>query len=498
MNCPSPLRYFLSSKNLHSDEKSKLAQHAGQCQNCIGLQRDAKKLAKLLHKDHQPVLSRCEDAMTLARYLQGRLDNDDRTTFTIHLASCDACLGELSFALRQYPKGHPSPTLQNKIVALFKKRKNREDALGRSEDVYGEASTSGDQPGLLQIQNNLLPTVIPNSDKPRRRSSDAASDEETPGFDTAALPNPPFPHAPQSPESSSPTKPGKISLRRSLLFAFIGAGLVVVLAVIPLFKISKDLFRRARKSEIRISKAIKDHEKMTKQYAQATSRIKSLESQLKKRPTMEMVNRYKNTARIWKTQFKRSQEAAKRQEKNDDNKRSALKLKYDKTLNILTSQLEKEQTEKFPHRFFQVIAGRGYPKVPGNEKLIELVKTSNDKVGVAAFFTLEQRGLGTLAVALANKRSKLSLLNFLARPYLASLSSELKHWDLLSALLHKDIAVQTEAQQLLRGMKLETHGYKLELVGKDLNDVVATMAADWNRRYNKSKGPYELPYREEN
>jgi hypothetical protein len=429
--------------------------------------------------------------MTLARFLQGRLDQQDRDDFTGHLVQCDACLGELAFALRSYQASPISKALFQKLTGLFDLKKSQEDTLGRSADVYGEASTSGEQAGLKKLDHELLPKATQNH--PRRAPQGTASDEQTPAFKTAAL-KLPFPN--DSSNVPQPKEP-KVSLGRSLLFAFIGAGLVLILAVVPLFRISKDLFLRARKSEIRVAKAIKVHEKMTKNYAQATSHIKALEAELKKRPTMEAVNRYQNTARIWKSQFKRSQDASQRLKRGHKLELEQLKQRTKNALDGLEQQLRKEQTENFPNRFFQSIAGKAYPKVPDNKKLIELIKTSNDEIGVAAFFMLQQRGLGSLAISLANKRSKLSLLNFLGRPYLASLPTEIRHWDMLSALLHNDASIRVEAVEVLKAMNIECHGYKLDLNNKQLNDVVSTMAADWNRRFNKSKGPYNLPYRDE-
>lgn len=509
MNCPSPLIFFQAKPVFSPEERASLGRHISQCAQCGALHRDAKRLTKRLHKSHQPVLSRCEDSMTLARFLQGKDGPEERNRFTLHLLECDSCLGELAFSLRKHKAASIRAPLKKKLQGLFQQRQSREGALGRSEDIYGEASTSGDQPGLRQLHGDLLPEAVPEgkvnrrppTGKMGRRSGsarqsiqrDVDSDEETPSVQVGSMSGA-FPQD----TSGAPTEvKAKVSLGRSFLFAFIGAGLVLVFAVMPLVKISKDLFTRARKSEIRIAKAIKVHDKMTKDFAQATSRIKSLEAQLRKRPTMDVVNRYENTARIWKSQFKRAEERRKkelRRHKEDVNKREA---RYNQALSGLEAQLRKEQTERFPDRFFQTIAGRGYPKIPDNDKLIELVKTSNNKLGIAAFFALEQRGLGTLAIALANKRSKLSLMNRFARPYLASLSNEDKHWDMLATLLHKDLIVRTEGFQILKSLRIETHGYKFDLTNKELNDVVATMAADWNRRYNKSKGPRPLPYRDE-
>ncbi|MDF1663459.1 MAG: hypothetical protein P1V97_16935 [Planctomycetota bacterium] len=509
MNCPSPLLFFQAKPVLSPEERASLGRHVAQCGQCGPLHQNAKRLTKRLHKSHQPVLSRCEDSMTLARFLQGKDGADERSRFTLHLIDCDSCLGELAFSLKQYKAPAIRSPLKKKLQALFHQRQSRDGALGRSEDIYGEASTSGDQPGLRQIQKDLLPDAVPDGKKGRRPATgrmgrrsgsnrqsmqrDVDSDEETPPVKSGSTSG----SFPLDSAAFVPAEKAKVGLGRSFLFAFIGAGVVLVFAVIPLVKISKDLFSRARKSEIRIAKAIKVHEKKNQEFNDASDRITDLEGQLRKRPTIDVVNRYENTARIWKSQFKRAEERRKKEAKRHKDAIKKLDARYNLALRGLENQLRKEQTERFPDRFFQTIAGRGYPKVPDNEKLIELVKTSNNKLGVAAFFALEQRGLGTLAIALSNKRSKLSLMNFFARPYLATLSNEDKHWDLLGTILHKDLVVRTEGLTVLKSMRIETHGYKFDLSNKELNDVVATMAADWNRRYNKSKGPKPLPYRDE-
>lgn len=509
MNCPSPLLFFQAKPVLSQEDRAALSRHVAQCKQCGLLHRDAKRLTKRLHKSHQPVLSRCEDSMTLARFLQGKDGAEERNRFTAHLIDCDSCLGELAFSIKQYKAPAIRPTLKKKLQALFQQRQSREGALGRSEDIYGEASTSGDQPGLRQLQKNLLPDAVPEGQQGRRPATgrmgrrsgsnrqsvqrDIESDEETPPVKSGSMSG----AFPLDSTTLGTKEKAKVGLGRSFLFAFIGAGVVLVFGVMPLVKIAKDLFTRARKSEIRVAKAIKVHDKMTKNFAQATSRIKDLEGQLKQRPRMDVVNRYENTARIWKSQFKRAEDRRKREMKRHKDALKKKELDYSVALRGLENQLRKEQTERFPDRFFQTIAGRGYPQVPSNEKLIELVKTSNNKLGIAAFFALEQRGLGTLAIALSNKRNKLSLMNFFARPYLASLSNADKHWDLLATILHKDLVVRTEGLTILKAMRIETHGYKFDLSNKELNDVVATMAADWNRRYNKGKGPRPLPYRDE-
>lgn len=482
MNSPrrplSPLLYFMAPQDLKAQERQLMAQYSAQSQDGRALAEDAQILERRYTKELPATLSKCPDAMSLARFLQGRLDPNRRERFLSHVTSCDDCLQELAFAMRPRPPAPVRGPLAQKLESLFQGSVMDSVPIGRSRDIFGEASISGDnqrvsadalsatvkQP-LRASGPGAFPAPGRRSIRPMSQFSSASSE-----FDGGALLD----------EDGSV----RSTWKRNMLFALIGSGTLFIFGVIPFFRMTKELFYRARKAEIGLAKARKYNDQIVKDNAKIRLKIKKLLTELKRRPTPEAYERQKRTHKILSNALKQGNRARLNEQQRFRKRIEALKNEHTQAIAKVKKQAVSER-DNFPDRFFQAIAGRRWSKAPKNAELIELVQGSDDQVAAAAFYTLHIRKLGPLALALAQKRSKFTLIRFLARPYLTTIGREDRLAHLITFLLNPDPAVREVSLKLIRDEKFDTFAYKVDMNRKRRNIKVAEMAAQWSEKYKR-------------
>lgn len=493
----NPLHYFVKSSELDESQQKQLDELSSRDNDSQSRKRDGQRLARALHKAHIPVLLKHNRAGDLARHLQGQLGEAEVDDFLSVVAADDGLLSELAFTLRRVDAPPPPGDLEARIMDLFIDIKG--GGPGRSRDVFGENSVvSADS--LQGAPAGALRSSIPGSfaaPGPSGYIGQSVDSEPLWEKQTGVTKGLVRSASGVSPRDSLKTPPA--SWRSGLSFALIGAGAVLVLGFVPLLAIAKKLFKRARIAEIQAAKAEKQLQILQSEAGQLRNSLKAAKEDLIKRPSLKEFKDVQSRIDIYYANFNRANDRAKLLDGQLKELRANLqsqKENYDKQLEEAIQRERIDAAKRFPDLLFSAVSGREESYRPSLGELVEYVKTNNDREGVAAFFLLEERGFQSLAVSLAANRAKLSLLNFLARPFLTRLTQAQREWDLLAGLLHKSRAIREASVEMLKLSRFDLPGYQVEMEPKRANIVVASFGSEWERRHPGTSQPYTLPFNE--
>jgi hypothetical protein len=482
VRCPAPLLYFVKPSELEARELASLEQHAARCASCGARSTRAARARAALRSELPLSLSRCSDSIQLARYLQGRLDGPERELFSDHLPGCEPCLAELAFAMRAWAPRAVGGRLEKRLRALFESSQDSLGVVGRSKEVFGDQRSSIEA-------SPKVPRARPTTRRREGRASLVASAnadekvEETKPLSVEQV------RAAGEALARASSVEVEAKQGRQVIPALIGAALMFVLAVAPLFAITRDLFRRARTAEIRLATTKLTLRRSMEATTRISERLREAETELKLRPTRGAFDAQQQSQKILKAALGRAVQLQRQQRERSaralrEGRKELARVEADSGARLL------KERDLFAGRLYNALAGiEGDPPRPPLSRVLEELEGSDERRVVASFYLLELKGLAALAVEVARGRPKLSLAHFLARPAFASTTVDQRRAFVIRCLVHPAAAVRAKSAALLAAAGVDLLGYRTGEPESKRALQAAALAARWA----EAKGE-EFPY----